>query len=62
MARTKLGKVFKTRKGRVGSYKYVNGKRVGFVGSRKKKSKYAYKSDRKFSHSDARARARYQRR
>lgn len=33
MARTKYGKYFTTKRGRYGRYKYVNGKRVGFVGS-----------------------------
>ena len=43
MARTKLGKVFKTRKGRVGSYKYVNGKRVGFVAKKRSHKKKTYR-------------------
>ncbi len=33
---TRYGKTFRTRKGRLGRYKYVNGKRVGFVGSKRK--------------------------
>ncbi len=28
---TRMGKVFRTRKGILGCYKYVNGKRVAFV-------------------------------
>ena len=36
--RTTYGKKFRTRKGKYGSYKYVNGRRVGFVASRAKKS------------------------
>ncbi len=44
MARTKLGKTFKTRRGRVGAYKYVNGKRVGFVSTKRKfRSKKTYR-------------------
>ncbi len=30
-ATTKMGKTFRTRKGKLGCYKYVNGRRVGFV-------------------------------
>ncbi len=29
--RTRMGKVFRTRKGKLGCYKYVNGRRVAFV-------------------------------
>ncbi len=36
--RTTYGKKFRTRKGKYGSYKYVNGRRVGFTTSNKKKS------------------------
>ena len=32
MARTRYGKTFRTSKGRVGRYKYVNGRRVAFLG------------------------------
>jgi len=28
---TRMGKVFRTRKGKLGCYKYVNGRRVAFV-------------------------------
>jgi len=31
MARTTYGKTFRTRRGRLGRYKYVNGRRVSFV-------------------------------
>ncbi len=34
---TRYGKTFRTRKGRLGRYKYVNGKRVAFVGSKRKR-------------------------
>ena len=34
MARVKYGKKFRTKRGRYGSYKYVNGRRVAFVPSR----------------------------
>jgi len=37
MARTRYGKTFRTRRGRFGRYKYVNGRRVGFVSSKRKK-------------------------
>ncbi len=37
MARTKYGKTFRTRRGRYGRYKYVNGRRVAFVSSRRSK-------------------------
>lgn len=30
------GKTFRTRKGRLGRYKYVNGRKVGFVSSRRR--------------------------
>ncbi len=36
MARTTFGKKFRTRRGRYGSYKYVNGRRVGFVATKRK--------------------------
>ena len=36
--RTTYGKKFRTRKGKYGSYKYVNGRRVGFTTSSRKKS------------------------
>jgi hypothetical protein len=31
MARTQYGRFFRTRAGKYGRYKYVNGRRVGFV-------------------------------
>ena len=34
-SKPKYGKVFRTRKGKIGSYKYVNGRRVAFVAKRK---------------------------
>lgn len=37
MARVKFGKKFRTRKGKYGSYKYVNGRRVGFVTHKKRR-------------------------
>lgn len=42
MARTKYGKTFRTRRGRYGRYKYVNGRRVGFVSSRKRSTNKRY--------------------
>ncbi len=36
MARVKFGKKFRTKKGKYGSYKYVNGRRVAFVTSGRK--------------------------
>lgn len=36
MARVSYGKKFRTRKGRYGSYKYVNGRKVAFVVSKRK--------------------------
>lgn len=36
------GKNFRTKKGRWGRYKYVNGRRVGFVGSSSKKKSRKY--------------------
>jgi len=32
---TRMGKTFRTKKGRIGCYKYVNGRRVGFVAKRR---------------------------
>lgn len=37
MARIKHGKRFKTKKGKWGRYKYVNGRRVAFVASKRQK-------------------------
>lgn len=37
--RTTYGKKFRTRKGKYGSYKYVNGRRVGFTTSTSNKKK-----------------------
>ena len=39
MARPTYGKVFKTRKGRVGRYVYVKGRRVGFESTSLKAAK-----------------------
>jgi len=50
---TTYGKTFRTRKGRYGRYKYVNGRRVAFVSSRSRRSAG--------SRADARARARWDR-
>jgi hypothetical protein len=36
--KTTYGKKFRTRKGKYGSYKYVNGRRVGFTTSSSKRS------------------------
>ena len=35
MARITYGKTFRTRRGRVGRYKYINGRKVGFVAAKK---------------------------
>lgn len=35
MAKITYGKKFTTRKGRYGCYKYINGRKVGFVSHRK---------------------------
>ncbi len=40
MARITYGKKFRTKRGRWGRYKYVNGKKVAFVGTSKRKRKY----------------------
>ncbi len=45
MARARYGKTFRTRRGRLGRYKYVNGRRVSFVGSRRKRN---FRSKRRF--------------
>jgi hypothetical protein len=34
---TKMGKIFRTKKGKLGCYKYVNGRRVGFVTKSKRR-------------------------
>ncbi len=36
MARTRYGRTFRTRRGRLGRYKYVNGRRVSFVSSKRR--------------------------
>lgn len=41
---TRYGKSFRTRRGRYGRYKYVNGRRVSFVGARRKRN---FRSNRK---------------
>ena len=43
MARIQYGRTFKTRKGRVGRYKYVNGRRVAFISSRPRKQRWERK-------------------
>ncbi len=45
MARTTYGKTFRTRKGKIGRYKYVNGRKVSFVSSAgsKRRSKPKWK-------------------
>lgn len=43
MARVKYGRTFKTRKGRFGRYKYVNGRRVAFVSSRRRKQRSSFR-------------------
>lgn len=50
MARTTYGKYFRTKKGRYGRYKYINGKRVSFVGGRSVKTthKSGYKGHRRY--------------
>ncbi len=47
-SRTTMGKVFRTRKGRIGCYKYVNGKRVGFVAKTRRKSYGRRKTYRRY--------------
>ncbi len=39
---TSYGKTFRTRRGRLGRYKYVNGRRVSFVGARQKYRRRRY--------------------
>lgn len=41
MARITYGKMFRTKNGRYGRYKYLNGRRVGFVSS---KPSFRYKN------------------
>ncbi len=36
MVRIRYGRTFRTKKGRFGRYKYVNGRRVGFVPSKRR--------------------------
>ena len=45
--RTTYGKKFRTRKGKYGSYKYVNGRRVGFTTSSSSKRK-SYRPRRRY--------------
>lgn len=40
----KHGKIFRTRKGKIGCYKYVNGRKVAFVA--KKRSNRSYRKRR----------------
>lgn len=37
---TRYGKTFKTKRGKIGRYKYVNGRRVSFVGKKRSYRKY----------------------
>lgn len=39
----RYGKVFRTRKGRLGRYKYLRGRKVGFVPYRSNKFKYNFR-------------------
>ncbi len=51
MARTRYGRTFRTRRGRYGRYKYVNGRRVSFVGARQKygpNSKYVRSANKRY--------------
>ncbi len=43
MAKITMGKKFRTRRGRYGCYKYVNGRRVGFVQHKTYKRKKTYR-------------------
>lgn len=43
MARITMGKKFRTRRGRYGCYKYVNGRRVGFVAQKSYRRKKTYR-------------------
>jgi len=48
---TRYGKTFRTRRGRLGRYKYVNGRRVSFVGARQKygpNSKYVRSANKRY--------------
>lgn len=53
---TRYGRTFRTRKGRYGRYKYVNGRRVSFVSVKRK----SYRR-KKYMDPDARARRRWDR-
>ena len=46
MARTRLGKIFRTRRGRLGRYKYINGRRVSFVATKPRRNRF--RSKRKY--------------
>lgn len=48
MVRTRYGKTFRTRRGRYGRYKYVNGRRVSFVSSKRRQKirTYSYRGKR----------------
>lgn len=48
MARTTYGKLFRTLRGRLGRYKYVNGRRVGFVSSTPRSKSYTRSYKRKY--------------
>lgn len=40
---TRYGRTFRTRKGRLGRYKYVRGRKVGFVAAKPKRYKKQYR-------------------
>lgn len=44
MAKITYGKTFRTRRGRVGRYKYINGRKVGFVSTKSKSFRYKNKN------------------
>lgn len=49
---TKFGKTFTTRRGRRGRYKYVNGRKVSFEGSKRSygpKSRYVKSANRRYA-------------
>jgi len=46
--KTTYGKKFRTRKGKYGSYKYVNGRRVGFTTSSSKSTRKSYRPRRRY--------------
>ena len=49
---TRYGRTFRTRRGRYGRYKYVNGRRVSFEPSKRKygpKSRYVKSANRRYA-------------